>query len=108
MKKSIEQYWAVRLKQTREALEKNNFEVFLAEDENQARDMVLKEIIPKIKPKSLSWGGSMTFVSSGLHDALKKDKHYEVLDTFNKKLPKEEMGEMRRRALLVAGIWPCV
>ncbi|MBW2109062.1 MAG: lactate utilization protein [Deltaproteobacteria bacterium] len=101
MKKPIQNYWALRLEQTRKALEKNNFDVFVAKDGSEAKDIVLNTIIPSIKPRTLSWGGSVTLVATGLYEALKDDARYEVLDTFDKKMPKEDMAELRRQALLV-------
>ena len=43
----------------------------------------------------------MTFVASGLYDALKSDSKMEVLDTFDKNLSPEESLERRRQSLLV-------
>ena len=101
MEKPIEHYWQARLADLKEALEGNNFEVFLANDAGEAKTIVLEEIIPKTKAKTVSWGGSMTFVNTGLYNALKNHPEFTILDTFEKKLPPEEMLERRRQALLV-------
>lgn len=101
MEKPIEHYWQTRLADLKEALEGNNFEVFLAKDAGEAKTIVLEEIIPKTKAKTVSWGGSMTFVNTGLYNALKNHPEFTILDTFEKKLPPEEMLERRRQALLV-------
>lgn len=101
MEKPIEHYWQTRLADLKEALEGNNFEVFLANDAGEAKTIVLEEIIPKTKAKTVSWGGSMTFVNTGLYNALKNHPEFKILDTFEKKLPSEEMLERRRQALLV-------
>lgn len=101
MEKPIEHYWQTRLADLKEALEGNNFEVFLANDAGEAKTIVLEEIIPKTKAKTVSWGGSMTFVNTGLYNALKNHPEFTILDTFEKKLPSEEMLERRRQALLV-------
>ena len=101
MEKPIEHYWQTRLADLKEALEGNNFEVFLANDAGEAKTIVLEEIIPKTKAKTVSWGGSMTFVNTGLYNALKNHPELTILDTFEKKLPSEEMLERRRQALLV-------
>lgn len=100
MEKPIEHYWNLRLKRVKAALEENNFEVFLAQDAGQAREMVEKEIIPKIKPRNISWGGSSTFIATGLYDALKNSREFEVIDTYDKKVTREEVLEKRRKALL--------
>ena len=101
MDKPIENYWKIRLAKLKETLEDNNFEVFMADSTNAASDIVLEEIIPKTGAKSVSWGGSVTFVATGLYDALKESSAMEVLDTYDKSLSPEEALERRRQSLLV-------
>ena len=101
MDKPIEHYWDIRLHEVKKALEGNNFEVFIAGDGAEARRIVLEEILPKLAPKSVAWGGSMTFGSTGLYEALKNLSDVQVLDTFDRTIPAEELAERRRRALLV-------
>ena len=81
-------------------LEANNFEVFLASNAEEAKKLVMEEIIPATGARSISWGGSMTFIDTGLYDALKNYAGMEVLDTFDKSVPPEEFLERRRKALL--------
>jgi L-lactate utilization protein LutB len=101
MDQPIEAYWKIRLDEIKEQLEKNNFEVFIADTVDRVHTIVLDEIIPKINPKSISWGGSMTFTASGLYDILKTRDGVEILNVFNKKLSPEDMLECRRKSLLV-------
>jgi len=54
------------------ALEANNFEVFLADNAEEAKKLVMEDIVPATGARSISWGGSMTFIDTGLYDALKK------------------------------------
>lgn len=100
MENPITNYWELRLKDAKEALEDNNFEVFIADTAEAARDLVLGDVIPSLAPGSVSWGGSLSMVAAGLYDALKDSEDMEVLDTFDKSIPKEEMAERRRQALL--------
>jgi len=100
MEKPIESFWSIRLDDLKDALEANNFEVHIAENAGAARQKVM-ELLPLIGAKSMSWGGSMTFVETGLYQELKNYPGMEVLDTFQKGLPPEEMIELRRRSLLV-------
>jgi L-lactate utilization protein LutB len=97
----IKDYWHTRLKNVKEALEANNFEVFIAENAAVANKIVEDEIIPQTSAKSISWGGSMTFINSGLYEALKDRKDLEVLDTYDKSLSDEQKMEKRRTALFV-------
>ena len=100
MEKPIVNYWQGRLKELKEALETNNFEVFLADNRAEAKKIVQEEILPKTGAKTVSWGGSMTFTATGLHDALKSAAGLEVVDTFDKSKSSEEKLELRRQALL--------
>jgi len=101
MDKPIEHYWQIRLNEVKEALEGNNFEVFLAASKEEARKIVLEEIIPKTGAKSCSWGGSMTITAAGVYEALKNRQDMKVVDTFDRSLPAEEVLERRRQSLMV-------
>lgn len=101
MEKPAEFYWANRLEEVKAALTKNNFNAYIAKDAAKAKEMVENEIIPEIKPKSIAWGGSMTFLASGIYDALKGSREYEILDTYDRRrFTQEEVAERRRQALL--------
>jgi len=100
MDRPNEKYWDLRLGLVKEALEKNNFEVFIAEDPLEASNLALERIIPRTGAKIISWGGSMTFVATGLYDTLKNRADLEIIDTFTKSVPPEEALELRRKSLL--------
>lgn len=101
MDKPITNYWKLRLTDIKAALESNNFEVYLADNKEDAHKIVLEEIIPQLNPKTLSWGGSMTVIASGLYHHLKENSDLEVIDTVDSKIPNEEKIERRRQSLLV-------
>ncbi len=101
MEQPIDHYWKLRLAALKEVLEGNNFEVFIADSAVDAGHLVVKKILPKTGARRVSWGGSMTFVATGLYDALKERDDLEILDTFNKGLAPEDALELRRQALLV-------
>jgi len=101
MDQPIANYWKLRLKDLKAALESNKFDVFIADNKDDARQIVLEEIIPQLNPRTLSWGGSMSVIASGLYHHLKKNSDLEVLDTLDKNIPPDEMIERRRQALLV-------
>ena len=101
MENPIENYWKARLTELKETLTENNFEVFVAENTDEAKSIVLEKIIPEIAPKSVSWGGSLTFVATGLYDSLKNNNDLKILDTYDKILSPEESLERRRQSLLV-------
>ena len=100
MEKPVDHYWQLRLNQVQENLEQNRFEAYVVPHQEAARELALKTIIPACKPKSLSWGGSMTYTTSGLYDELKSRTDLQVIDTYNKNIPADELLENRRQALL--------
>ena len=99
MDKPIENFWQIRLADVKAALEANNFEVFLAEKSQDAHKIVLEDLIPQLKPQTISWGGSMTFTGSGLYEKLKNRTDIEVWDTFDSKISDDEKNQLRRQAL---------
>jgi len=101
MQKSIEHFWQKRFQDLKIALESNNFEVFLTADKSEAADLFLKKILPDSAARSIAWGGSQTFISTGLYHILRKRSDLEVVDVFEKDLPDDEKHERRRRGLLV-------
>lgn len=101
MDKPIDHYWQRRITDLKKVLEGNNFEVFLAENAAEAHKIVLEDLLPKITPKSMAWGGSLTFGATGLYEVLKERAELEVIDTYDRTIPPEEMLERRRKALMV-------
>ncbi len=101
MEKPVDQYWLKRLTELKAALEANNFDAYLAADSLEAGRILLEEIIPNSGAKTASWGGSMTFVNTGLYDKVRQLPSLEILDTYQKGISPEEMIELRRKSLLV-------
>ncbi len=100
MKAPIQHYWKTRLNNLKNELENNNFSVYPADSASHAKEIVLKEILPTISVKTVSWGGSITFIETGLYSIIKDDPNFDVLDVFNKNLSPEDATELRRQALL--------
>ena len=101
MDKPIEHYWQLRMEHLKTVLEKNNFEVFQAPRREDALRIVTEEILPAVKPASMSWGGSRTFVECGLYKQLRGMSEVTVIDTYDTTLSDSDKMERRRRALLV-------
>ena len=95
----IEKYWQMRLAHVKKALEGNNFEVFLAEGIDDARRIVLEEILPKLEVKKISRADSLTFEATGLHEEFRNDARFDVIDPFEEDLEDEEAFELARQAL---------
>lgn len=101
MQASIEAYYAKRLAEVAEALRGNHFDAHVVADVAAAKALVLDRIIPDAAPRTVSFGGSMTLVATGLPEALKTLPGVSVLDTMEKLPTPEEAYERRRQALLV-------
>ena len=100
MDNPITNYWQLKLLEVKQCLEDNKFEVYIADSAQEAKDISLNAIIPPLGAKTVSWGGSVSFRATGLFDALKDSPDFEVMNTFDKSLPRDRMFELRRRALL--------
>jgi len=101
MDKPITNYWNKRLTDLKAALESNNFDVFIADNKDEAYKIVIDDIMPPLNARTISWGGSMTFKATGLYKDLKTNSNLKVLDTFDEKIPQDQKNELRRQALLV-------
>ncbi|GBC61656.1 lactate utilization protein [Desulfonema ishimotonii] len=94
-------YWTARMTRCKEALEKNNFTVYLADTAAAACQIALETVIPAIRPGSFSWGDSLTYFSTGLPEILKQRADLRCVETFAENVSREEIMERRRQALLV-------
>jgi len=101
MDQPIQHYWQLRLNDLKTELEGNNFEVFLAENRQAAGQIVLEDIIPKLNVKTVSYGGSMTVMATGVYESLKSRTDLTVIDTYDRKVPPEEGVSRRRQSLTV-------
>lgn len=99
----IDDYWLGRLERTKRNLEKNGFEVHLADSAAEAARQATEVILPAVKTAEgrfvISFGGSMSVAACGLHDSLKTRDDLTVIDTTDYTLAREEMVARRRRAL---------
>lgn len=94
-------YYTKRLEQLAETLRGNHFQAHVVPDLDAARALVLEKILPESGAKTVSYGGSMTLVASGLPAALAQTPGLTVIDTMDRTLSPEQAYERRRQALLV-------
>lgn len=94
-------YWSKRLERCRAALAANNFATFVANTAEDAGRIILDDILPGLFPRSASWGDSMTLHATGVLERLAAAGNIEIIRTFEPGVPREEIIERRRRALLV-------
>jgi L-lactate utilization protein LutB len=101
VEKPVTTFWEIKLEALKEALEKNNFEAYLAATGEDAKSLVLDTLLPQLAPQTVSWGGSLTHIQTGLYAALKERQDITILDTYDKNLSPAESYELRRQSLLV-------
>ncbi len=95
-----QKYWELRLQSCKDALEKNNFEAFIAQTPAEAGQIVIDQILPEMNVKSVSWGDSLTLYETGVLEFFKKNSEINLIETFDEKASREEIIERRRNALL--------
>jgi hypothetical protein len=100
MQTPIQKYWDMRLQSCKAALEKNNFEAFIAPTPADAGQIVIDQILPQLDVKSVSWGDSLTFLEAGILEFFKEDPAFDLIETFDENVPRAEIIERRRKALL--------
>lgn len=83
-----------------ENLTRNGFEVFIAADTDQARQIFMQQILPSLAVKTVSWGDSLTMKATGVLKKLEQLAGIEIIRTFEKDVPWKELIERRRQALL--------
>ncbi|NDV21504.1 lactate utilization protein [Desulfovibrio sp. JC022] len=98
--KPVQTFWDIKLGEIKEVFEDNGYETYVVKSQKAASSLVVDKIIPKLKPKSISFGGSMSVVDSGLYDKIKKLQKVKVIDTYDVNPPMAEKIERRRQALL--------
>lgn len=100
MPNPIDTYWQLKLEHCKHALEKNNFEVFMAADAKSAGAVFRDRIRPKIDVKTASWGDSMTLKATGVLEVLRAEPGIRMIETFDLQITQKERIERRRQALL--------
>lgn len=90
----------VFLEDVKNALIANGFDVFVADDPQQARRIFHEQILPQLEVETVSWGDSMTMRETGVLDDLLQDERFDVIKTFGKDIPRGKVIERRRQALL--------
>lgn len=100
MHPNLTEFHKARLVEAAKALRKNNFAAHVVESAQDAKQLIVSNLIPQFNPRSVSFGGSMTLAGTGIYDAVKNLPGLEIFDTYNYALPPAEMIELRRQALL--------
>ena len=97
----VKQYWELKLETTKEALIKNNFDCHIAHNRSHAKELFFDQIFPSLDVSTVSWGDSLTFLSTGILEQLQEDSSLTIIETFSKDVNRKVLIEKRREALLV-------
>jgi L-lactate utilization protein LutB len=95
------EYWQIRLNELRKALEKNNFEAYVAENSSEANNLVTRTVIPETGAKTVLRGDSMTCIEAGVFEALTELPGISYIDPWVDGVPFEERSEFLRHNLAV-------
>ena len=101
MSDPIDMYWEKRIEKCKAAFEKNNFEVHTTARVGEVKQLILDAILPQLGAKTVSWGDSISMVSSGILQAVEQLPGITLIKTFEEGVPREELIARRRQALLV-------
>lgn len=99
MNDPVKKYWQYRLQLCRRQLERNGFEAFCAENEDEARSLVTDAILPGIQFETVSWGDSLTLYTAGILEVVRQIPGVRLIDPFETGVPRTEIIERRRQAL---------
>lgn len=94
MDKNTEWYIDEKIKRTKEALEKNNYDVYVVNTKEDAANMV-ESIIEK--GSTVSFGGSMSILECGVLNKLRNGE-YNLLDRYKEGLTSEDIGKLFRES----------
>jgi len=97
----IDIYWKKRIEKCQEAFEKNNFEVYIVDSKDEVKKLILDKIFPKLHFKTVSWGDSISMLSTEIIQEVENLPNIRLIKTFEEGVPREELIERRRQALLV-------
>lgn len=97
----LHEFWNKKLEKVRTALVSKGFTASVAQNAEEARAMFLNDILPKMQPETIAFGGSVTFMDElGLADILRSQETLTVIDAYTPGMTPEQGYEIRRRSLL--------
>jgi L-lactate utilization protein LutB len=99
----LQEFWRIRLDGVKTSLEKNNFEAFVADSSDEARRLVMEDILSSTGAKTVSWGGCMTMEEIGLGEALRGRPDLTGIDPMEGGMSMEHMRKAFSADLFFAG-----
>jgi len=90
-----------KIQETISALKKNGYEVLHVKNRNEAKEVFFNKIFDSLKPKTVSYGDSMTVQSTGIFDELRHRDDIKMIEIEGPDLSWKEQIQARKDALQV-------
>ncbi len=101
MPNPMETYWQKKIEKCREALVQNHFDVYTADRQDDVKRLIRDDILSKLNVRSVSWGDSLSMLATGILQDIENRPDIRLIKTFEDGVPRAEIIERRRQALLV-------
>lgn len=82
------------------ALKINHFDVYFAENSEEANVVFFRDIFPVLKAETVSWGDSETMKSTKVIETLRENPELAMINTFGPGMSRPQKTYWRRQALL--------
>ncbi len=97
----LHDFWSKKLEKVQAALISRGFMASVAQDAQEAKALFMADIMPRIQPETIAFGGSVTFMNElGLLDILRSQNAATLIDAYAQGISQEQAYELRRRSLL--------
>jgi hypothetical protein len=100
MESPVEIFWQKKLQTVKDKLLKNNFEVFIADDIENAKKIFTEEILPSCNPETIGRGGSMTVNAINIDEFIKSLTNVKYLNPYDPSISPEDKMSSRRNGLM--------
>ncbi|MFP4564316.1 MAG: lactate utilization protein [Spirochaetia bacterium] len=97
---ALHHYHMHRIEACAENLKRNNFEVIITESIADAEERFFDTLLPRARPRTVSWGDSLTLHASGILGRLGADPAVDLIEIEREDMSWDESIEQRRKALL--------
>lgn len=88
------------IEKTIHVLKINHFDVYFAENSEEANVVFFRDIFPALKAETVSWGDSETMKSTKVIETLRENPELAMINTFGPGMSRPQKTYWRRQALL--------
>ena len=87
------------IEKTIASLKRNHFDVFVAANALEAREIFFRDIFPSLQVETVSWGDSETMLATGVLEQLKQNQDISIITTFGSGMSRAQKIYWRCQAL---------